>query len=54
MKELGFALAFGVLLDTLVVRPLLVPSFVILLQRRGSGSKKEQEETERTEPAVKS
>lgn len=34
LVQVGFALAFGVLLDTFVVRPILVPAFAVLVWRR--------------------
>lgn len=46
MQQLGFALTFGMLLDTFVVRPLLVPSFQHLLLRwRGVRQEEEPRET---------
>ena len=33
LQQLGFALGLGMLIDTFVIRPLLLPSFIVLTRR---------------------
>jgi RND superfamily putative drug exporter len=47
LLQIGFALAFGVLVDTFVVRPFLVPAFAVMLARETGRAEDEPQQPKR-------
>ena len=39
LRQLGFALGLGMIIDTFITRPLLLPAFAALLGRTGKGGR---------------
>ncbi len=50
LRQLGFALGIGVMLDTFIVRPVLVPAFIVLWHRLFPGRKIESVVAHRDHP----
>jgi RND superfamily putative drug exporter len=53
MEQLGFAMSAGILIDTFLVRPLLIPSFYLILKRLWPpSSRPDPEQASGSQPAV--